>query len=210
MQVEQNTNQALNAFMQNAVANTKNVPSNKSANNNNQPKSVEEIINNSAAKVAISMNAQYILFEINANAMAKSGGYAQAGLSGLNSKERDVLSFLGGGTVDGLNLSDLGYQGKPILELTQDEAQDLVSEDGFFGITQTSDRSAGFVLAFAGDDLELLQKGREGMVQGFKEAEKMFGGQLPEISYKTQERTLALIDAKINSLTGGTTNTQEA
>ena len=30
----------------------------------------------------------------------------------------------------------------------------------------------------------------------------MFGGELPEISYKTQERTLALIDEKINSLKG--------
>ncbi len=50
--------------------------------------------------------------------------------------------------------------------------------------------------------LELLQKGREGIVQGFEEAKKMFGGELPEISYKTQERTLALIDEKINSLKG--------
>jgi hypothetical protein len=37
---------------------------------------------------------------------------------------------------------------------------------------------------------------------GFEEAEKLFGGQLPEISYKTQERTLALIDEKIKSLKG--------
>lgn len=211
MQVQQNTNQALAAFMQNSSKAHEAAAKVKSDNGqgNNSKQSLEEIINNSAAKVTISMNAQSILFEINAQNMSKSGGYAQAGLSGLNSKERDVLSFLGGGTVDGLNLSDLGYQGKPILELTQDEAKDLVSDDGFFGVTQTSDRSAGFVLAFAGDDLDLLQKGREGLVQGFKEAEKMFGGQLPDISYKTQERTLALIDEKIKSL-GGTTNTQEA
>ena len=57
-------------------------------------------------------------------------------------------------------------------------------------------------MSFAGDDLELLQKGREGIVKGFEEAEKLFGGQLPEISYKTQERTLALIDEKIKSLKG--------
>ena len=49
-------------------------------------------------------------------------------------------------------------------------------------------------------DLEKLQKGRDGIVKGFDEANKMFGGNLPEISYKTQERTLALIDAKIESL----------
>ncbi|MFW3329074.1 hypothetical protein ACN9JT_11500, partial [Aliarcobacter butzleri] len=114
----------------------------------------------------------------------------------------DVLSFLNGGTSDGLTLSDLGYQGKPILQLSQDEATQLVSEDGFFGVTQTSDRVAGFVLSFSGDNLDILQKGREGIVKGFEEAEKLFGGQLPEISYKTQERTLALIDEKIKSLKG--------
>ena len=36
--------------------------------------------------------------------------------------------------------------------------------------------------------------------KGFEEAKELFGGELPEISYKTQERTLALIDEKINSL----------
>ena len=101
-----------------------------------------------------------------------------------------------------MSIKNIGYEGKPITELTQDEAKDLVSENGFFGVTQTSDRVANFVFSFAGDDLELLQKGREGIVQGFEEAKKMFGGELPEISYKTQERTLALLDEKINSLKG--------
>ncbi|HRL10070.1 MAG TPA: hydrogenase-4 component G, partial [Aliarcobacter sp.] len=90
--------------------------------------------------------------------------------------------------------------GKPIMDLSPQEATDLVSENGFFGITQTSDRVSNFVFSFAGDDLEKLQKGRDGIVKGFEEANKMFGGNLPEISYKTQERTLALIDAKIESL----------
>ena len=99
-----------------------------------------------------------------------------------------------------MNLENTGYTGKPITELSQDEAKELVSDEGYFGVTQTSDRVSNFVFNFAGDNLEVLQKGREGIVKGFEEAKELFGGELPEISYKTQERTLALIDEKINSL----------
>ncbi|ABV67170.1 hypothetical protein [Aliarcobacter butzleri] len=200
MQVSNSTSQALNAFKQNSNSGVNSSTTTKQPET--KEKSLEEIVNDSATKVTISMNAQYILFEMNASNVTKTNSLAQFGLTGLTDQQNDVLSFLNGGTSDGLTLSDLGYQGKPILQLSQDEATQLVSEDGFFGVTQTSDRVAGFVLSFAGDDLELLQKGREGIVKGFEEAEKLFGGQLPEISYKTQERTLALIDEKIKSLKG--------
>ncbi len=200
MQVSNSTSQALNAFKQNSNSGVNSSTTTKQPET--KEKSLEEIVNDSATKVTISMNAQYILFEMNASNVAKTNSLAQFGLTGLTDQQNDVLSFLNGGTSDGLTLSDLGYQGKPILQLSQDEATQLVSEDGFFGVTQTSDRVAGFVLNFSGDNLDILQKGREGIVKGFEEAEKLFGGQLPEISYKTQERTLALIDEKIKSLKG--------
>ena len=200
MQVSNSTSQALNAFKQNSNSGVNSSTTTKQPET--KEKSLEEIVNDSATKVTISMNAQYILFEMNASNVAKTNSLAQFGLTGLTDQQNDVLSFLNGGTSDGLTLSDLGYQAKPILQLSQDEATQLVSEDGFFGVTQTSDRVAGFVLSFSGDNLDILQKGREGIVKGFEEAEKLFGGQLPEISYKTQERTLALIDEKIKSLKG--------
>ncbi|PRM97389.1 hypothetical protein [Aliarcobacter cryaerophilus] len=198
MQIQNNTNQALNAFKQNS---TSKVDENlKEQVAPKTEKSVEEIINNSAAKVAISMNAQYILFEMNAKAIASGNSVGQAGLN-ASKDQQSVLDFLSGkGKIDDKNLYDIGYIGKPIMDLSPQEATDLVSENGFFGITQTSDRVSNFVFSFAGDDLEKLQKGRDGIVKGFDEANKMFGGNLPEISYKTQERTLALLDAKIESL----------
>ena len=193
MQIQNQTNQALNMYKQNTDASSKTSKQEAAKND-----SLEEIINNSVARVTISMNAQSILFEMNAASMSKNNTLGQSGLKG---NKLEVLNFLAGKeTEGGMNLRNIGYEGKPILELSQDEAKDLVSEEGFFGIKNTSDRVAGFVFNFAGDDLELLQKGREGIVQGFEEAKKMFGGELPEISYKTQERTLALIDEKINSL----------
>lgn len=107
-----------------------------------------------------------------------------------------------GGAGKGFDLASLIYNGKPLSELTQDEAQALVSADGFFGVEKTAARLVDFVLTGAGDDLARLQAGREGIQRGFKEAEAAFGGKLPEISYQTLEKALAGIDARIQELGG--------
>ena len=192
MDIQGSTNtlsNALNTFTQNSTVKSENIE---------VEKSLEEIINDSAVKVSISMNAQSILFAMNSELITKDNLITQASLT---SNEKDVLDFLSGNeSQSGMNLENIEYTGKAITELTQDEAKELVSDEGFFGVTQTSDRVSNFVFNFAGDNLEILEKGREGIVKGFQEAEKLFGGEPPEISYKTQERTLALIDEKINSL----------
>ena len=97
-------------------------------------------------------------------------------------------------------LSDIGYEGKPIAELSQEEATDLVSEDGIFGIDKTSTRIAEFVINGAGGDEDKMRAGREGMLQGFKDAEEMWGGELPEISQKTMEKALEMVDMAMNDL----------
>jgi len=101
-----------------------------------------------------------------------------------------------------LDLEGIGYTGKPINELSADEAAELVSEDGFFGVNKTSDRVAGFVINGAGDDIDKLKAGREGVITGFKDAERIWGDKLPDIAYETQERTLKLIDDRIAELGG--------
>lgn len=97
---------------------------------------------------------------------------------------------------------ELVYEGRPISEFSPQEAADLISEDGYFGVAKTSARIADFVINMAGDDLEKLKVGRDAVLRGFKEAEKIWGGQLPEISYQTLDKTLGHIDDKINDLGG--------
>ena len=97
-------------------------------------------------------------------------------------------------------LSDIGYDGKPIAELSKEEAAELVSEDGFFGVTQTSERIANFVINGAGGDEDRLRAGREGMIQGFKEAEDMWGGELPEISQDTMAKAIEMVDKEMYNL----------
>ncbi len=91
-------------------------------------------------------------------------------------------------------LKEVGYTGKPIASLSQDEAKVLVSEEGFFGIQQTSERIADFVIMGSGGDEKLLRAGREGAMEGFRQAEAMWGGKLPDIAYETIEKALAKID----------------
>ena len=97
-------------------------------------------------------------------------------------------------------LSEIGYEGKPIAELNQEEAAELVSEDGLFGVTQTSERIANFVISGAGQNEDMFRAGREGMIQGFKEAEAMWGGELPEISQQTMAKALEMVDMAMNDL----------
>ncbi|MBI5559563.1 MAG: hydrogenase-4 component G [Deltaproteobacteria bacterium] len=107
----------------------------------------------------------------------------------------------------GFDISQLQYNNKSILELSPEEATELVSADGYWGIDQTAQRLADFVLNGSGGDLDKLRAGREGLLQGFKEAEKLWGGQLPELSYKTIDKALSLIDEKIKEMGGAIVDT---
>ena len=110
----------------------------------------------------------------------------------------DFQSFLG----------DIGYAGKPIAELSQSEAAELVSEDGLFGIKQTSERIANFVINGSGGDEERMRAGREGMLLGFKQAEQMWGGELPEISQKTMQAAIEMVDKAMHDLGFSILNTE--
>ena len=110
--------------------------------------------------------------------------------------------------LSGVDFKSIGYEGKPIAQLSQSEASDLVSENGFFGITNTADRISNFIISAAGDDLQKLEAGKEGMLRGFKEAEKIWGGKLPEISQKTIEKATQAVDKRIAELGGNVLSVQ--
>ncbi len=141
------------------------------------------------------MEATYIEFEMASTDETKLNMGGQLNIFDLANKMERVNSNLSQS-----DLAAIGYEGKPLGDLTQQEAADLVSEDGFFGIKKTSQRVADFVLMGAGDDIEKLRAGREGILQGFKDAERIWGEKLPEISYKTLDKTLEMIDKKIEEL----------
>ena len=138
-------------------------------------------------KNQISQNANEMMFKsvsVQSNVSFSSDG------SDFVKNYNDFQSFL----------NDAGYTGSPIAELTQEEATELVSEDGLFGITQTSDRIADFVIDGSSGDESRMRAGREGMLEGFKMAEEMWGGELPEISQKTMEAAIEKVDKAMYDL----------
>ena len=87
-----------------------------------------------------------------------------------------------------------GDQEIDLSKLTQKDAQALVADDGYFGVEKTSNRIVDFAIATAGGDPSKLAAIKEGVDKGFNEALKAFGGQLPDISYKTYDAVMKKLD----------------
>ena len=84
---------------------------------------------------------------------------------------------------------------------TKAQAQEDISENGYWGVKQTSERILDFAKALAGDDPEKLEQMRSAFEKGYKQAEKTWGGELPEISKNTFDAVMKGFD----ELTGKTT-----
>lgn len=78
--------------------------------------------------------------------------------------------------------------------MTPEEAQELISEDGYFGVKQTSDRIVDFAINAFGQDPARLQEMKDAIDQGFAKAQDAFGGALPEISQQTYEAIMEKLD----------------
>lgn len=96
----------------------------------------------------------------------------------------------------GMTFKDLRKDGPDIKidEETRLEAQKAIDEGGDLSIENVSDRLVNFAKAVSGGDKSKLELMRNSIEKGFKEAEKAFGGKLPDISHKTFERTMEKLD----------------
>ncbi len=74
------------------------------------------------------------------------------------------------------------------------QAKEDISEDGYWGVKQTSERIFSFAQALAGDDEEKMTKMKEAFEKGFKEATKTWGKELPGISQDTRDAVLKKFD----------------
>lgn len=104
----------------------------------------------------------------------------QTGLYG-NANDIDIWKFLAKGEFK-------------VDEATRKEAEEAISEDGYWGVKQTSDRIVEFATSLAGDDEEALSKMKDAFLKGYEKAEEMWGGELPEISKKTYDAVLEKFD----------------
>lgn len=73
---------------------------------------------------------------------------------------------------------------------TKAQAQEDISEDGYWGVEQTSDRILDFAKALTGGDPDLIDKMQKAFEKGFSAATKSWGKELPEISQKTYDAVI--------------------
>ena len=98
-----------------------------------------------------------------------------------NGKANDIWSVLSSGnfTVDAA---------------TKAQAQADIAEDGYWGVSQTSSRILDFATALTGGDPGKIEEMRNAFKKGYEQAEKTWGGKLPEISQKTYDAVMEGFD----------------
>lgn len=77
---------------------------------------------------------------------------------------------------------------------TKAQAQADIAEDGYWGVEQTSGRIIDFATALTGGDPDKIEDMREAFKKGYEQAQKTWGGELPEISKQTYEAVMKKFD----------------
>lgn len=107
--------------------------------------------------------------------------FQKQGITGNLSQGNDFWRFMASGnyTVDAQTKAD---------------AQAAISEDGYWGVSKTSQRIFDFAHALAGDDPEKMKEMQAAVEKGFKQAEEAWGGSLPSICGDTHSAIGKLFD----------------
>lgn len=84
---------------------------------------------------------------------------------------------------------------------TKAQAQADIAEDGYWGVEATSNRIVDFAVALCGDDADKLEEMKAAFEKGFKQAEKIWGGKLPELCQRTYDAVFEKFDKLINPQT---------
>lgn len=87
---------------------------------------------------------------------------------------------------------------------TKSAAQQAISENGYWGVSQTSDRIVEFAKALSGGDTSKAETLKNAFIKGYKQATKTWGKELPSISKSTYD---AVID-KLDKWASGTSTSQ--
>ncbi|MBO5228102.1 MAG: hypothetical protein J6B39_03815 [Lachnospiraceae bacterium] len=75
-------------------------------------------------------------------------------------------------------------------QATIDQAKEDVSEDGYWGVEQTSERIFEFAKALSGGDPDKMDDMLDAFKEGFNQATAAWGKELPEISSKTYDAVM--------------------
>ena len=77
---------------------------------------------------------------------------------------------------------------------TKAQAQEAISENGYWGVKQTSERILSFATALTGGNPDKIEEMRAAFEKGYKKAEETWGGKLPDICKQTYDAVLSGFD----------------
>lgn len=101
---------------------------------------------------------------------------------------------------DSTNIYDLLRNGDVTVDPeVAKQAKEDISEDGYWGVNQTSERLFSFAQALTGGDPSKIDEMRSALAKGFEAAKKAWGGELPSICQETYDATLKKFDEWANS-----------
>ena len=112
--------------------------------------------------------------------------------AGISVGDDDVWKFLASGNYT-------------VTAETKANAQELISEDGYYGVEQTSTRIVEFAKALSGGDTNKADELLDAFKKGFKQATAAWGKELPEICQKTYKA----VEEKFDVWKNGTKETSE-
>lgn len=120
-----------------------------------------------------------------------SGMSKMDGLSGM----QDYFSLFTRNS-DGTFSVDLSGMSPEAADKLISKAKEDVSEDGFFGVKQTSERILSFAKAITGGDPDKMEKMKKVVDKAFAQVGSIFGGldKMPEISRKTYDAVMKGFD----------------
>ncbi len=109
-------------------------------------------------------------------------------------------------TANSKNLSGLFKQAAAMADpATIAQAQQDISEDGYWGVNKTSDRLVSMAIALSGGNTEKADEMMEAIKKGFDRATAAWGDDLPDIC----QRTLDATEQKMEDWKSGKTSAQD-
>ena len=160
----------------------------KDIKTNEKPSFLPEKGPSSEDKITLNKE-QYEAVTYNISGKTGEAGSGFAALRGLVVnllKQQGITTQLATGDMTTINLNDI----------SSDQAQELISADGYWGVEQTSDRIVNFATSsLAGDDPEKLEEIKANITKGFELASNALGGTLPDISQQTYDAIMEKLDS---------------
>ena len=131
------------------------------------------------------------MYKANEEVIARLKADAQTRHDQLIELVTKLINKQGGAFADANGIWNALREGKVEVDAeTRAKAQADIAEDGYWGVNATSDRIIDFAQALTGGDPSKLNDMMEAFKQGYEQAEKTWGGKLPEISQKTYDAVI--------------------